>query len=969
MKQLFSIFSLILFLFFSFFTEETSAQGTFNVGVKEGTGNQVIVYFTATNYPIVETFKDFTVTLKWPSNTVGISSSFSYGAYNLLGSYFEEGGYNYLILNTSALGSVNFVNDGSEYNAFRIDYTHSGTACSGQFEIENGTWASANNGTFKLIANSGDPWPWKAIGNSAAGDLNPVKISNVSVIDVTCRNESTGSIDITGSSATGTYEYSIDNVNYQLSNVFADLPASSNKIPSIKNSDGCIASSTTVSINQPTSTISISSQVATDISCNNANDGEINITANGGTGNLTYSITEPASYLANGGAFTNLSGGNYTIRVRDENNCVVTGSVRTVNNPGLITITSQVKTDISCFGDNNGTITVEAQNGTGAFIYSKDNGVNYYSNGGFFTNLPQNSYTIKVKDGNSCEVIGSSFTVLEPSQIVISNINTTAVTFCTALDGEINVAASGGTGNLQYSRDGILYQAGNSFAGLGADDYTIYVKDESLCIVNQDIVLSEEFPIVIDDISTSELKCYGDLDGEIVVTASGGFPPLIYSKDNTNYYKTNIFSNLQAASYPIYVKDTKNCIVTAQGVIENPNEITLIVADFTDVTTCYGDETGMLRLTSIGGTGILTYSIDGVNFQTSSQFLDIIGGSYDVTVLDENMCETTISTIINRPSELISNISISPITCFEMNDASVRIAPQGGTPNYNIVWSIIDGDSDDYNLTDIVAGNYTVTITDSKSCEIIEEIEITEPAPVVITAEIENLTCFDSKDGSISTYVSGGELPYSYKWNNNQNKSKIIDIDAGSYRLTVRDFRQCVAIFNAEVTEPEALNLALELTNTSYFGSEDGSIVIDVKGGTDPYLFTWSNGKGSESIYNLPKGEYSVTVEDFNYCTKRVENIKISTDQSDVEIPSAFTPNGDGKNDTWILKSVLKYPEASLKIFDSRGYLVYTKEENVQGWDGTDNSGNPLPGSTLYYYVLEVNNNTAPFKGTIYIIR
>ncbi len=968
MKRIYILFLFFLFSIFSISNLQSYAQN-FNVGIKEGVGKQVIVYFEVTGSDLNYTFKEFKVTVKWPVNTVSISNlSANYGILN--DPQQTDGVYNYLVFKTANLGPVTFDANGTQYPAFALDYTFSGTACSGQFSIENSTWAATNNGALTLIGFDDNPWPFLAISQSTAADLNPVKLVNVTKQDVLCKDETSGSITIIASSQTSALEYSINNgLNYQAANTFSNLGASTSNIPVARNAQGCKATGTAISILAPSSSVVITSQVATDITCNNLNDGKIAIAAGGGTGSLQYSINAGISY-SNDPNFLNLAASNYSVRVKDANNCVTIGVVRTINNPAAINVQSVQKQDITCYGANNGYITVVASGGTGVLTFSLNDGASYVNNGGNFTNLLPSTYGVKVKDLNGCISNVGNFTVVEPSKITISNVAITPVSYCSAVDGEIAITANGGTGTLAYSLGGSTYQSGNTFSNLTRANYYAYVKDANACTAYKQVTLGDANPVIIDSLSVTSLQCYGDLDGEIVAHAHGGFTPITYSLDNTNYSSNNVFTNLQGANYAVFVKDSKNCYVYMQAQVMQPDPIELSVADVKNITTCFGDPIGMLRFSAVGGTGSLVYSINGVDFQSSSQFKNIVGGSYTATAKDQRGCFSSINAIIDQPEELISNMSITDITCYDRNNGAVKIAPAGGTSPYSITWSYTDGDSDNYNLLNLSPNTYTVTIIDSKNCKIIDTAEITAPVEINITSQVDNLSCFGSEDGRITLHVEGGQAPYRYRWTpSNQMTAVIENMDASTYRVEVTDFRQCKKFYTTEITQPHPLALSSTLTNTTYFGATDGSIELKISGGTKPYIYEWSNGAVTESVYNLATGDYWVKVYDVNDC-EIGDDFKISTDLTDVEIPSAFTPNGDGKNDVWILKSIIKYPDAALKIFDSRGYLVYSKEGDLdEYWDGTDNSGNPLPGSSLYYYTIDVNKNTAPFKGTVYIIR
>jgi len=679
MKQFYKIFfSLLLFLSFISLNSYSQIQ----VGIKQGTGNQVIVYMTNSgtdliNYP----FAEFTVTLKWPVNTVTASNYISSYSINPLAPQ-TNGGFNYETFTTSNLGNITLPGGGVQLDLFQLDYTFipSG-ACSGAFEITNDAWTITSGGKLELKDGFNTTISWNpTIGTASAGNLNPVKISNVVKEDVLCKNASTGSIGIVATTQYGTMNYIVGGIS-QTNSFFNNLNASTYSI-AVSNGT-CTATAASVVISEPSSIVAISSQVATDITCNNVNDGSIVITAAGGTGTLQYSIDNGNIYTTIS-TFQNLAGGSYIIKVKDANNCVTTGATRTINNPPAINIQNEVKTDILCKGINSGSIVVSAVGGTGTLSYSKDNGTTYLNNAGSFTSLAAGFYTIKVKDTKNCLVTGSTFEIVEPTVLALTQIDVTPVSTCSAVDGQIDITATGGTGILTYSLGGTVYQSANSFGPLPRGNYKVFVKDNNLCTANQTVTIAELNPVIIDSLTVSSLQCHGDLDGEILVHARGGIKPLTYSLDNTNYYSSNIFSNLMGSNYAIFVKDAQGCYVYQSTQIAQPAAIEINVVSVKNINTCYGDPVGEVRFSAIGGTGSLLYSLDATNFQYSSIFSKIPGGNYTCTVKDANLCEATIPAIIIQPYELVSNLSVTDITCFDRNNGAIKIAPSGGTPSYQI---------------------------------------------------------------------------------------------------------------------------------------------------------------------------------------------------------------------------------------------------------------------------------------------
>ena len=158
------------------------------------------------------------------------------------------------------------------------------------------------------------------------------------------------------------------------------------------------------------------------------------------------------------------------------------------------------------------------------------------------------------------------------------------------------------------------------------------------------------------------------------------------------------------------------------------------------------------------------------------------------------------------------------------------------------------------------------------------------------------------------------------------------------------------------------------VTNASCEVSDDASIDITPYGGTMPYTFLWSNGQITEDLQNIQIGEYTVLITDFNGCQK-LDSISVSFNGSDncLFIPTLFTPNGDGIHDTWLIDGLDLYPDILVQVFNRWGQLLFESKGYSDPWDGTYN-GNELP-IGVYYYVIDLNNDTEPLNGPITIKR
>jgi len=224
---------------------------------------------------------------------------------------------------------------------------------------------------------------------------------------------------------------------------------------------------------------------------------------------------------------------------------------------------------------------------------------------------------------------------------------------------------------------------------------------------------------------------------------------------------------------------------------------------------------------------------------------------------------------INGKTNHLTGISITGTTASNQCNAAcigtIDIEVSGGTGIYTYQWNTTPPQTTQ-DLQDLCAGIYTVTVTDSDACTAEETFFIGETAPIIIAYNITEPLCNASCDGDIIPTVSGGVPPYSFQWSNGGTACDILDICAGDYSVTVTDLVGCTQIANMTVGEPQPINITSTFNNPSCFGVCDGSIDIEIEGGTGGFTFLWSNGEVSEDILNLCQDSYTVTVTDENNC-------------------------------------------------------------------------------------------------------
>ena len=365
-----------------------------------------------------------------------------------------------------------------------------------------------------------------------------------------CNND--GSIELYRSGGVGPYTYSLDDVNYQASNVFTGLAAGSVFTGWVMDAQGCKGSLANLVVTQvPPLAVTVGRTNSS--TC--INDGTIQIGASGGVTPYTYSVND-VTYQS-GSTFSNLAPGTYTCWVKDFKGCKVSISVTISLNP--IIVTAYTGSSNGC--NTNGSIQLFKTGGTGPFTYSLNNIT--YTTTNIFSNLSGGVYTGWVKDSRGCKGSLTGITVVTGAAITVS-VSKTNTSACVN-SGVININASGGTPPLSYSLNNNTFQPGNSFTQLGAGNYVCCVKDANGCkaFVNATINISQ---IIVTAAVTNVVNCILP-DGTILISRTGGTGGFTYSIDGDNYQTSNLFTGVEAGEYTAFVKDSNICIGTLSNIV------------------------------------------------------------------------------------------------------------------------------------------------------------------------------------------------------------------------------------------------------------------------------------------------------------------------------------------------------------------------------------------------------------------
>ncbi len=302
----------------------------------------------------------------------------------------------------------------------------------------------------------------------------------------------------------------------------------------------------------------------------------------------------------------------------------------------------------------------------------------------------------------------------------------------------------------------------------------------------------------------------------------------------------------------------QNCVVNCDPAFQGFLAITNVL--------CFGATTGDIDLTVNGGYGPFTYRWS--NGPTTQDLTDVAAGTYTVIIRDARGCTTIASGTITQPTELTLSTTHTDLLCFGDTDGEAEVTPSGGVAPYLYSWNSAPPQTT-ATATGLVAGTYTVTVTDNNGCNKTASVTITQPTALLVATSKTDVLCNGNTTGAATATPSGGTGAYTYLWSTGETSASVSGLAAGAYTVTVTDDNLCQTIENVDIFQPAApITIATTQINVVCFGGSTGSATATPSGGTAPYDYLWSNGGTTSTISGLSEGLYTVTVTDDNGCTE-----------------------------------------------------------------------------------------------------
>lgn len=565
----------------------------------------------------------------------------------------------------------------------------------------------------------------------------------------------------------------------------------------------------------------------------------------------------PYEYLWSTGdtvnSINNLSVGKYYITITDTLGCISVDSVDLVlANVIMLSFDSNAP---SCPGSSDGTATAIVENGNPPYNFLWVDGDTTAT----INNLSEGTYTVFVTDSLNCLGL-DSVTISDPSPLELG-ITSVDLSDCGGDDGMAYGTANGG--EMPYS---FLWSNGattDTINNLAAGTYILTVTDAKGCQIVDSTTVNG--PVAFEvSVSGTELVCWNENKGELIVEVINGTPPFQYNWSNGD--TTSIISGLPANNYYVTVTNQEGCIgIDSFEIINNP-EIT-INESINDVS-CFGFNDGSINVLVGGGTSPLDILWDNGSNSTIRNAL--VAGQYTISVSDEIGCSALDTFQVNAPDELSLTFNNSAGSC-GANGFSIAIVVGGNGP-YTYLWET--GDTTSF-IDQLPPGNYDLTVTDQGNCSKTGTANIPSFPFIDLAVFGTNTTCNGNSNGTATASAMGGVPPFTYEWDNGGTTMQITDLSPGTYFVTVTDSEDCTASGSVEISMGIGLDVSLDGA-TYICNGQTGTLTAMAVGGTSFYSYIWSNGETTQTISNLTPDYYAVTVTDPFGCTGETETTLLS---------------------------------------------------------------------------------------------
>ncbi len=730
-------------------------------------------------------------------------------------------------------------------------------------------------------------------------NCNALKVSVKSMTNVLCNGGATGSLSLKYADLASNLPLTLTANNGFSQTITAFSSDSTVIIPSLRagiytmtlrNKLNC-TTTTSATITEPP-VLSVTCDAIENAKRVGEASGRATLTIRGGQAAYTLNISGATTRTYNSATATqinidSLKKGTYIATVYDNYQCFDTCHF-TINEPICTGFAVRFTTDsIRCFGEKNGRVSLTTVNGVSPFVFTWNNTA--IGNTSIANNLDVGTYKATVTDDRNCK--DSITATINTPSVLATNISKTDVAAVGGSNGSISVTVSGGTPiydvNLTLNNNDIptSTQTGNTFTfnNLSKGTYIAITTDAHECTKTDTIRINDPNCNFILNGQTDSVHCYSGNDGRITLTHNAFGVAVNYVWRQQNIGNTAIATVLRAGVYSVTATTIQNCSDSLDIAVFQPDSLS--VSSFANDATTVGGSNGSINVHVSGGTQPYTVMRGNTAATrlnaTTFVFNNLPKGTYTFTVTDAKGCFQNQTVTINDPvCNMTLDSAIDSVICQGSATGRITLNIANSLGSLTYAWTPPSVSNSNV-ANNLMAGTYSVTVTDSRRCTVSTTIKVFEPNILITNHLVNDVTTVNGSDGRITVTVSGGIKPYKVARGTinatplNDSVFVFNNLTSGSYTYTVTDAKECSTSKTVTVGSPNCnmtaqINIAQAI---SCFGANDGRLSVVVQNAQTPQYNWLPNVGNTPNPNNLAAGTYSVTVTDARNCTATAQII------------------------------------------------------------------------------------------------